>query len=140
MRKLLIPVMLKRWLSWGREPVVNGELSSFPSVKSLAQFKKDALRRRVWFKLLSRVERGIIDLTIKCVDNIKSRKLAGVVTAIIDKLQSAVESTVDRLVRTVGLPLARKISSIAVSWGNSSAVRWTDDLKFARYLISLWRK
>jgi hypothetical protein len=120
--------------------VVSRELGSFPSVKALAQFKKAALRRRVWFKLLSRVERGIVDLTIECVDNIKSRKLAEVVTAIIDKLQSTAESVVDRLVRTVGLPLARKASSIAVSWGNRSAVGWTDDLKFARYLVSLLGK
>ena len=110
------------------------ELSSSPSVGMLVEVKKLALRRRVWFTSLSRVERGVIDLTVKCVDVIKSGKLAKVVTAIIDKLQSAMESTVDRLVRAVGLPLTRKISSIAVSWGNRLAVMWADDLKFARYL------
>ena len=110
------------------------ELGGSPSVGVLVEVKKLALRRRVWFKSLSRVERGVIDLTVKCVDSIKSGKLAKVVTAIIDKLQSAMESQVDRMVRTMGLPLARKISNIAVSWGNCLAVRWADDLKFARYL------
>jgi hypothetical protein len=31
----------------------------------LAEFKKTALRRGKWFKTLSRIERGIIDLTVK---------------------------------------------------------------------------
>jgi len=57
------------------------------------------------------------------------------VTAIMEKLQSAVESIVDRLVRTVGLPLARKISAIAVSWGNRLASFWADDFVFARFLV-----
>ena len=114
--------------------VLRIELSSCPSVGMLVEVKKLALRRGVWFKSLSRVERGVIDLTVKCVDVIKSGKLAKVVAAIIDKLRFAMESTVERTVRAVGLPLARKISSIAVSWGNYLAVRWADDLRFARYL------
>jgi hypothetical protein len=99
------------------------------------QEKKLALRRRVWFKLLSRVERGIIDLTVRYVDCIKSAKLAKVVTAIIDKLKIATESIVDRLVRNVGLPLALRISQIAVSWGNSLASKWAEDCAFARFLV-----
>ena len=61
-------------------------------------------------------------------------------TAIMEKLQSAVESIVDRLVRTVGLPLARKISDIAVSWGNRLASFWADDLAFARFLVVNYAK
>ena len=114
--------------------VLRIEVSVSPPVGILVEVKKLALRRGVWFKSLGRVERGVIDLTVKCVDVIKSGKLAKVVTAIIDKLRSAMESTVERTVRAVGLPLARKISSIAVSWGNYLAVRWADDLRFARYL------
>ena len=109
-------------------------LGGSPSVGMLVEVKRLALRRRVWFKSLSRVERGVIDLTVKCVDVIRSGKLARVVTAIMDKLRSAMESAVDGMVRAVGLPLARKISGIAVSWGNRLAVVWADDLKFARYL------
>ena len=110
------------------------ELGGSPSVGMLVEVKRLALRRGVWFKSLSRVERGVIDLTVKCVDVIKSCKLAKVVTAIVDKLRSAMESTVERTVRAVGLPLARKISGLAVSWGNRLAVVWADDLRFARFL------
>ena len=116
-------------------PVVNGKHHGFPSVGILTQAKKLALRHRVWFKLLNRVERGIIDLTVKYVDNIKSAKLAKVLTAIMEKLQPAIESTVDRLVRTVGLSLAQKISNIAVNWGNRLAYMWADDRAFARFLV-----
>ncbi len=107
----------------------------FTSIKKLAEFKKFALRRRVWFKSLSRVERGIIDLTVKYVDNIKSTKLAKVVTAIIEKLQVSMESKAERLVRTVGLALAKKVSEIAVRWGNRLAIDWAKDREFARFLV-----
>jgi hypothetical protein len=110
------------------------------SVAKLADAKKIALRRGFWFRSLSRVERGIIDLTVRYVDNIKSLKLAKVVTAIIGKLQYAMESSLDKLVRTIGLPLARKISNIAVSWGNCLATLWADDPVFARFLVINYAK
>jgi len=114
---------------------VKRNLSGSPSVGRLVEAKKLALRRRIWFKTLSRVERGIIDLTVKYVDTIKSIKLAKVVTVILGKLQSAMESMMDKLVRTTGLPLARKISNIAVNWGNCLASGWADDHAFARFLV-----
>ncbi len=118
-----------------REGKTNKELSSSLSIKTLNETKKHALRRGIWFKALNRIERGIIDLTVKYVDNIKSAKLAKVLTAILVKLQTTTESMVDKLVRTIGLPLARKISNIAVSWGNHSASIWANDPAFARFLV-----
>jgi hypothetical protein len=118
----------------------SGRNSYVPAVRVLAEAKKIALRRGVWFRLLNRVERGILDLTVKYVNTIKSRKLAIVVTAIIGKLQSAIESTVDKLVRTIGLPLTRKISNIAVNWGNRLASRWADDCSFAKFLVLNYAK
>ncbi len=104
------------------------------SIGTLAEAKKAALRRGVWFRSLNRIERGIIDLTVRYVENIKSTMLAKIVTAIIEKLQITIESMADKLTRTVGLPLARKMSNIAVSWGNRSASKWAEDRDFARYL------
>ena len=110
-------------------------LCNYLSTKNLSEAKKFALRRGVWFRSLNRVERGVIDLTVRYVDKVKSSKLAKVLVAIINKLKSAMERTIDRQVRVVGLPLARKISEIAISWGNHLASLWADDLKFARFLI-----
>jgi hypothetical protein len=121
-------------------PTVNLQLGVSISVGRMVDAKKTALRRGVWFRSLSRVERGIIDLTVQYVESIKSAKLANVVTAIIEKLQLAIESMADRLMRTIGLTLARKISDIAVSWGNRSASNWAEDRAFAKYLVLIASK
>ena len=105
------------------------------SVGFISIIKKRALRRGIWFRALSRVERGVLDLTVRYVDCIKSAQLAKVVTAILEKLKLGTESVVDRLVRTIGLPLTRRISEIAVSWGNRLASMWAYDFAFARFLV-----
>ena len=104
------------------------------SIRYLVNAKRVALRRGVWFKALSRVERGIVDLVAKYVDTIKSMKLANVLMVILNKLKQATESMVDRLVRTTGVPLAKKVSSMVVSWGNHMASKWAEDADFARYI------
>ena len=115
--------------------VVKGRNYSLTSVKKLAETKKIALRRRIWFKSLSRIERGIIDLTIKYIDNVKSTKLAKVLTVIINKLQTTMKSRFDHLVGTIGFKIAKKISEIASLWGNKNAYLWDNDPAFARFLV-----
>jgi hypothetical protein len=128
-----IEALVKR-TSKGLMKKIGAASKSLISVTELSKIKILALRQKVWYKSLNHLERSIIDLTVKYVDSIKSAKLAQVVTGIVSKLESALESIVDRLARSVGLSLAQKISSIAVSWGNRSAHAWADDLAFARYL------
>ena len=106
----------------------------FPTVRQLVMAKKAALRRGIWFRVLNRVERGVLDLTEKYVERIKSTKLAYVVIAILEKLKLSTENTADRLVRTVGLPLAQKISLIAQKLGNFSAQAWATNKSFACFL------
>jgi hypothetical protein len=106
----------------------------FLSAEVLFKVKNFALRRGVWFKALSRIERGVLDLTIKCVDHVRSAKLLEVLIAIVEKLEQATESMVDRLMRVVGIPLSQKVSGLAVSWGNVSAKSWASDLSFAVFL------
>jgi hypothetical protein len=138
-RKAFIPSYLEGFLREGWL-AIKRTIDSLVSFKTITEAKKLALRNGVWFKTLSRVERGIIDLTVRYVECIKSVVLAKVVTAIMEKLQFAMESVVDRLVRTVGLPLARKISDIAVSWGNRLASMWANDFAFARFLVANYAK
>jgi hypothetical protein len=118
-------------IDWAEEKKIK---EHSPSIETLIVAKKLALRHKVWFKLLNRVERGIIDLTLKYVNSIKSAMLAKAITAIIDKLKITEESIHDRLVRCVGLPLARTMSKIAVSWGNYSASNWAIDYSYAKFL------
>ncbi len=109
-------------------------VSDVISVRRLVEAKRTALRRGVWFRVLNRVERGVLDLTVRCVDKIESAILAKVVTAILIKLKLAMESTVEKLVRVVGRSLTQKVSRIALNWGNVSASQWAEDTLFARYL------
>jgi hypothetical protein len=132
-QKALILFVLKRCFKEERL-VIKRSIESLVSFKGIVEAKKLALRQGVWFKNLSRVERGIIDLTVRYVDSVKSAKLAKVLTAIIQKLKFATENMTERLVRTVGISLAKKMSCIAVSWGNVFASNWAEDRAFARYL------
>jgi hypothetical protein len=63
------------------------------SAAKLAKAKQFALRRRVWFRALSRVERGVLDLTVKYVNDVKSALLAKVLTAMLEKLQLVAKSS-----------------------------------------------
>ena len=109
-----------------------------PGKNELAKMKTKALRRGVWFKVLTRIERALVDLTIRFVKRIRSHFLAKVVTNIVEKLLDAMESKVSRLMREVGPVLAQKLSGIAQNWGNNSAVSWIADPGFRQYLTVMY--
>ena len=83
---------------------------------SLTVIKRKAVRRGVWFRTLTRSERGIVDLTVRIVKTIRSRLLMNVIERIVTKLQKAMESNVVRLMREVGQPLARKLQMLLTSF------------------------
>ena len=106
-----------------------------PSGKNvLAKLRVRALRRGVWFRVLTRAERAQMELTMKVVKRIRSLFLAKVVANIVEKLLEAMDSRVVRLTREVGSALAQKLSGIAQNWGNKSAESWTADPRFRQYL------
>ncbi|MEM2166708.1 MAG: hypothetical protein QW619_05865 [Candidatus Bathyarchaeia archaeon] len=92
------------------------------------------MRRRVWFKALSSLERGLVDFVIKVVDKPRSPKLIKALARIIVKVKKAMMSPIKRLMEYVGKPLAKKISAIALRWGNKSAAKWAEDEGFIKYL------
>jgi hypothetical protein len=104
----------------------------------LAGIRARALRRGVWFRVLTRAERVQIDLTIRVVKRIRSFLLARVVAPIVKKLLEAMESKVTRLTREVGSALAQKLCGIAQNWGNRSASEWSADPGFKRYLAVMY--
>ena len=104
------------------------------SVVELAEVRKKALRRRAWFRVLSMVERAIVNLTIRCVERVRSPKLAGMLEVIVCKLREAMKGQVERLKETVGRQLAQGLSRFAEAWGNVSARRWRSDLCFIQFL------
>jgi len=75
-----------------------------------------------------------MDLAMKVVNKVRSLVLARSLTNIVEKLLSIMENQVTLLMRTVGRPLAQKLSEIALSWGHKSARQWIVDPGFVRYL------
>lgn len=93
-----------------------------------------ALRQRIWFKTLSRVERGILDLTIRCVERVRSRVLTRTVTDIVAKILKTLKPSFLETTMRVGREIADELSGIALKWGNMTASRWKHDLGFIRFL------
>jgi len=100
----------------------------------LLVLKQKALRKRVWFKILDRAERAIVDLTIRTVKKVRSSTLKEMLMTISEKLMEAMECQIAKLTETIGRPLAQKIASLALSWGNRGALKWSHDSIFIRYL------
>jgi hypothetical protein len=100
----------------------------------LAKIRLLALRRRVFFRVLNRVERGLIYLAPKVITNVRSRVLANALHSIAEKLLEAMESRFGRQMRQIGVPLAQKISRIAQEWGNTTAREWATAPGFIQYL------
>jgi len=92
------------------------------------------MRRKVWFRVLNRVERAIVNLTIGCVERVHSPKLERIISTIVNKLTNAMKSMLEKLTEDIGRPLAQKLSRIAWNWGNKSAVQWAEDYVFIQYL------
>jgi len=93
------------------------------------------MRAGVWFKALPRIDRVLVDLTIKVADDIRSSILAKSIITVVSKLEGLLESKFVRLARTIGRSLAEKNSLIAQKWGNSSAKSWSTDTSFSIYLV-----
>jgi hypothetical protein len=120
---------------------VKGEVSGTEAAGSLgiglvdlARIRLLALRRRVFFKVLDRVERGLVYLTLKVLRGVHSKMLADALRSIVKKLLEAMETKVKRQIRQIGVPLAQKISRIAQKWGNTAAREWANDPGFVQYL------
>ncbi len=97
--------------------------------RKLAGLKIRALRRRVWYRVLNRIERGLLDLTIRWVDNVRSRRLTEMLLRILVKLARAMEQGIARVL-LVGRELALRASVLAVRWGNVEAYSWRLDRGF----------
>jgi hypothetical protein len=109
-------------------------VSGFYTREQLLKLKLKAMRAGVWFRNLPRIDRVLIDLTIKVTISIRSLTLANNIRAITEKLESLLESSLTRALKGIGLQLAQKISLIAQKWGNALARNWSSDLSFVKFL------
>jgi hypothetical protein len=100
----------------------------------LQKIKANALRHRLWFRALSKVERAVFDLTVKCVKQIRSSTLESALWDIVCKIFDAMENRFLTKAEKAGRQIARNLSSIARKWGNQTALNWERDKGFIIYL------
>jgi hypothetical protein len=105
----------------------------------LAKLKTIAVRRGLWFKALSTVERAIVDLTIRVVERVRSSVLKGVLKAIASKIVETLKakSFRERAI-VIGRALAERLVRIAERLGNKRAREWAEDPSFVMYLGVSW--
>ena len=111
--------------------------SSFLNKAHLIKLRLKAMRAGVWFRALPRIDRVLVDLTIKVTNNVRSITLAKNILVVVRKLERSLESSLLRAFREVGLPLAQELSLVAQTWGNLSAESWSSDSSFAFFLAVL---
>jgi hypothetical protein len=100
----------------------------------LIKLRVKAIRAGVWFRALPRIDRVLVDLTIKVAENVRSAHLAKSIFAVVGKLEGLLESSMLKALRLIGRPLAEKISLTAQKLGNKSAKHWAMDESFVFFL------
>jgi len=119
---------------WLSETEMAGKKRTLLTRGEIVKVKTRALRRGVWFRALTKMERACLDLAIMVVVRVRSNLLQKLLCSLINKLEEIMQSQVQRLTREVGKALANKLSQIAHAWGNKSAAKWAKDPVFIRYL------
>jgi hypothetical protein len=106
----------------------------FVQKTQLLKLRLKAIRSGVWFRALPRIDRVLVDLTIRVAGNVRSFTLAKSIAAIVGKLESLMESKFVRAIREIGFAIALRLGLIAQKWGNAAAESWIYDERFARFL------
>jgi len=100
----------------------------------LALLRRRAMRAGVWFRRLPKIDRVLVDLTIRITKCVRSVMLAKCLLSVVGKLEGLLESRFARRVREIGFSLACKYSMFGLKMGNSSSKSWAGDLDYARFL------
>jgi hypothetical protein len=92
------------------------------------------MRSGLWFKALRRIDRVLVDVTMRVAESVHSATLARALYSVIEKLESAFKNRVCSFVHKIGFPLAYRLSVLAQKWGNYYARNWASDESFAKFL------
>ena len=116
---------------------LQANIFSFINKNQLIKLRSKAKRAGVWFRALPRIDRVLVDLTIRVASSIRSLTLAKNILAVTKKLEGLMESSLLRAFRGIALQLAQKLSAIAQKWGNTSAKKWASDISFVNFLAAM---
>ena len=105
---------------------------------------RKAIRRGLYFRKLSRIERGILELTAKYVPKITSLELGNAIARILAKLVIVLRSKFLASVETLGRQMLTNVLHVAKIWKVMDASSW-DNKKFVTYwgitlIGSSWRR
>ena len=101
------------------------------------ELRLKAVRRRVLFRALDGVERGILYLCTRVVDEVSSPVLGVQLVEIVSKLREAMKSAFTRHVESYGFKRVVQLVEQARAMGCERASEWLQDMSFIRYLAVL---
>jgi len=114
-------------------------LSDIRDREGLLRLKSVALRRGLWFKALSAVERAVVDLTIRVVERVRSSALMEALRSIASKIANALRArSFKERAMAIGEALAERVARAAERLGCEKAKEWARDPGFAMYLGVSW--
>jgi hypothetical protein len=88
-------------------------------------------RNGSWFRL-SRMERGILSLSLRLKVTFESAQLAKALVSVLKRLADLGDAVYSQLI--VGTRMAWSFADAAVSWGHPGASRWRNDRNYALFL------
>ncbi len=100
----------------------------------LLKIRHKAIRRRVYHRALDRLERGILDLSTRLLDEVRNIVLLEQLLEIVNKLEEAVKSRYQRHLEVFGSRRVTEIILQALKFGYKEAVGWLRDTGFVEYL------
>jgi hypothetical protein len=103
----------------------------------LSGVRRQALRRKVWYSALDTLERGILSISAKIIDGVKSILLNEEIVKIIAKLRDASKSRFVKHLERFGAERVGAFRANAERIGFLGAADLSKDLAFIRYLIFL---
>jgi len=108
-----------------------GSQSSQSVRRILATQVTKSKRSGAWFRL-SRMERGILSLSLSLKVTFESSALAKALVSVLRKLADLGDAVYSQLV--TGTRMACAFAEAAVSWGHKGASVWKDDKSYALFL------
>jgi hypothetical protein len=110
------------------------KVSGLIESRQLVVLRRRAMRAGVWFRRLPRIDRVLVDLTIRVAESIRSVMLADSLLSVARKLEGLLESRICRFIRRESFSLMCDASLAGLKMGNTSASGWSSDLSFGRFL------
>jgi hypothetical protein len=103
----------------------------------LSYIRRKAFRRGVWFSSLDDVERGILSISLKVLDSVKSSLLNFQLVIIVEKLRDACRGESIKRLEWLGIERVKAIQAQALSFGYKGSEKLGGDIGFIRYVIFL---